>query len=430
MAAAEAMSNKKYNLFMPGVRGWVVAPKYKLGEYEFRYIWEFARKLGVLGHRDTRKAYNVRTGEMFIQFPWGSRIDVMSAQHRDSLVGEGLHFAIMSEAAKQDKVVFDKYIRPSLADFKGWAAFPSTPEGFNWYYKHFNLGLRDKNGMPVAGADPHFESWNLPSWENPHVYPGGRDDPEIKLLENTLPEDVFWQEIGASFRSTVGLIYPEWDDDLHIIDEYEYNPDWRNYLAVDWGFTNPFVALDIQVDPSDNLYVWRERYIPRVPVHQHAYEINARDNPEGYSIDGVFADYADPGACEVFSSLVQTVYADKESKDWARGVAEVKRFLKGEDGRPHIFVFRDLCPNTIEEFPNYRMKPQNQENLNRAEQASAFKDHALDAIRYLVMHLYVLGAGRYSLSDVLEMVPSADEAGIFTRQGDSVFSLGGSGIRW
>lgn len=435
MSAAEAMSHRKYNLFMPDVRGWIVAPKYKTGEYEFRYLWEFAKNIGVLHHRDTRKAYNVRTGEMFIQFPWGARVDVMSAQHKDSLVGEGLHFAIMSEAAKQDRSTFEKYVAPALTDYKGWAAFPSTPEGFNWYFNLFNLGLRDENGNIIEGADPEYESWNFPSWDNPYIFPGGFDDPEVQRLlqryTKSGQEDVFWQEFGASFRSAVGLIYPEWDDDIHIIDNYVFRPEWANYLAFDFGFTNPFVCLDIQVDPSDNIYIWRERYVSKMPVHQHAREIMARPNPEGYHIDGAFGDYADPGAIEVISELIMQVYADPDSKDWARGVAEVKRFLLGEDGLPHLFVNRTLCPNTIDEFQNYRMKENAREDQNDAEKARQFKDHALDALRYFIMQLYVLGAGRYSLEDVVAVGygDRADSRGFFTRGSESAFTLN-AGSKW
>jgi hypothetical protein len=39
----------------------------------------------------------------------------------------------------------------------------------------------------------------------------------------------------------------EWDDDLHVTD-IEYNRKWPLYAAVDYGYTNDWVWLWIQVD--------------------------------------------------------------------------------------------------------------------------------------------------------------------------------------
>lgn len=428
--AVEALTNKRYNLFMPDVRGWIVGPKYVLGEKEFRYIWDFFMKKMNLKKQIGRGnyAYNVKQGDMFIQLPWGARLDVMSAQHKDTLVGEGLHFLIVSEAAKQDEITWEQYLRATLADYHGWAGFPSTPQGFNWFYELHRLG---DPTTPEYNAE--YESWNLPSWTNPYVYPGGFEDPEIQLLLQTMPEDAFWQEIGASFRSMVGLIYPEWDDEVHIYekafgrDEYVFNPAWDNYVWFDFGYTNQFVALDVQVDSSDNIYIWRERYVSKVTVGRHIAEMKARRQPNGYRIVCGFGDSADPGAVEEISSNFCPVYADPDAKDWARGIREVKRFLKGEDDRSHLFVSKN-CPNTIWEFQNYRMKPTSTSggDKNNAEAAHQYRDHAMDAIRYGIMHLYVLGAARYRLSEVIDIEEflNPEDQGIFTREQDSIFTMG------
>src|SRR3954470_14634022 len=115
-------------LFVPKKRFWIVGPTYDLGEKEFRVIWDdliIRKQLG----RDKRvkKAYNKRSGDMYIEFPWGTRLEVRSATHPETLVGEGLSGAIMSEAAKHTKVTWERYIRPALADKRGWATFPTTP---------------------------------------------------------------------------------------------------------------------------------------------------------------------------------------------------------------------------------------------------------------------------------------------------------------
>lgn len=381
MAAAE-ITPALMNPDLP-VLGWIVGPQYSDGENEFKYVWEDMIALGVLSMKGVKKAYNARIGEMYIELPWGSRIEVKSAAKPTSLVGKGLHFLVVSEAAKQSRQTWEKYLRPTLADYKGWATFPSTPEGFNWFFDLYEEGQKpaeEQLKTECFGRDglvPMFESWNFPSWKNPIVYPGGFEDPEVQSQLRTPDDPWFWQEIGASFRSVVGRIYQEWDDEKHIIDEYEYKPEWDNYLWMDFGFTNPFVALDVQVSPSDDIYIWREHYISKVPIHKHARDLRMRMHPEGYDIRCGFGDAADPEAVEVLSELLCPVTAEPESKDWARGVAEVKRFLIGEDDAPHLYVHRS-CVNTIWEFQNYRM-PENKDQENSQEKARKWADHCLVA---------------------------------------------------
>jgi hypothetical protein len=429
MAAAELLPDM-LDLSLRGNRYWIVGPTYELGEKEFRYLWEDIIINLKMGHNIKRKAYNVRTGDMYIEMPWGTRVDVKSAQHPDTLVGEGLAGVIVSEAAKQSPTVWDKYITPALADQHGWAIFPSTPEGFNWFYDIYKWGQDP--------AYPDWESWNFPAWENPYVYPEGFDDPEIQRQLRTPDDPFFWQEIGASFRSFVGQIYTEWADEVHIVDKYQYNPEWPNYLFFDYGFENPFVALDAQISPSDEVYIWREYYDSGKIDSDHAAIMNARPQPEGYSIVCGFGDSADPKATATMSRLVAPTYSDPEAKkDWLTGIKKVKDFLAVQlndlgEQKTHLYVDRN-CDNTIFEFQNYRTKQLARTAIeNKKEEPKKLNDHCMDAIRYGIMHLFELGA-RYHLSDVMESRdlggPTSDEAigrepdpvGIFSR-GEGVFS--------
>jgi hypothetical protein len=425
MAAMEVLPQ----LFVKDTMGWIVGPTYTLGAKEFAYIWDaIVNKLKIGGTKGLRKAFNERTGDMFVQMPWGSKVEVKSADHPDGLVGEGLDYIIMSEAAKQRPVVWDKFLRPSLADKapNSWASFPSTPEGHNWYYT--DLYLRGKPNSLVF--NPNYESWNFPSWENPYVYPLGFDDPEIQDQNPSEDNPWFWQEIGADFRSFVGKIYTEWDDDDHIMAEYEYNPDWPNYLFFDFGFENPFVALDVQISPSDDIFIWREYYVKQLPVHKHAVELaRNRTNPAGYKVLCGYGDSADPEAVEVLSSMLCPVRADGDAKEWVQGIQVVKRFLRDKDGKTHVKVHRH-CVNTIFEFQNYRVKQTLKGDENPKEEPKKWADHAMDAFRYGLMHLYVLGA-RHHLDEVMTRTnPVLDENNVveeahsfFTRTNPSDFSL-------
>ena len=323
-------------------RGWIVAPQYKLGEKEFRYLWDdLVIKLG-LGPVIKKKAYNMRTGEMYIEMPWGSRVDVMSGEHPDGLVGEGLDWVIFSEAAKLHPTIWEKYVSPSLADRQGRAIFPSTPEGFNWYYDLYRRGQSD---------DRDWASWRYPSWENKYVYPGGFDDPEIQRQLITPDDPWFWQEIGADFRAVVGLVYPEWDDSVNI-QHWDYDPSLPNYLGADFGFTNSTAFLDVQVTPSDELRVWREYYKQGLSPEEHAVALKARHNPVGYQINGAFGDAADPAAVRTYSRDLTPMIAMGDAKGWLEGVQSVKGFLARKGG----LLVDPSCENFINEINGYMIK--------------------------------------------------------------------------
>lgn len=215
-------------LFKPRSWYWVVGPTYDLAEKEFRVVWDdliIGKRFG--RDKRVRKAYNKKQGEMFIEFPWRTRLECRSARHKETLVGEGLDGAIISEAAKQDEETWKRFIRPALSDKRGWATFPTTPEGANWLHKLWQLGNNPDY--------PDYESWSFPSWKNTVIYPLGYDDPEIQEMVRSTSKDWFDQEIGASFSSFVGKIYGEFQETDHVR-KVEFRPDWPNYITFDWGF--------------------------------------------------------------------------------------------------------------------------------------------------------------------------------------------------
>jgi Terminase large subunit, T4likevirus-type, N-terminal/Terminase RNaseH-like domain len=375
------------------VMGWVVAPTYDLGEKEFRVFWDvLIDKMGV--PVDKSKTFNsIRTKSFRITTAWGSSIEVRSAEHPESLVGEGLDFVIMAEAAKLKKSHWEKYIRPTLSDKRGSAIFVSTPEGFNWFYDLWQQG---------QSSEPVFSEWwsySSPTWENTIVFPGGRRDPEMLEVEGTLAPEVFAQEYGAEFTSFAGRIYSEFDEGYHVIHDYEFNPNWPNYVAFDFGFRNPFVCLNIQVDPSDNVYVWDEYYERNFTSSEHARRLKSIIQ---WRVDGGYYDPAGPDDANTIMKVwrdsveyrnrhVEDIRMDGAPNDWLAGVNRVKAWLKFQttpsgEAKPKLFV-SESCKNTIREFNTYRVKEQTEkmsESRDAKEEPRKKDDHAMDALRYFI----------------------------------------------
>jgi len=416
-------------LFIPDRWYWIVGPNYDLAEKEFRVVWECLRKLGVLKSKEVKSAYNKKGGDMYIKLPWRTMLEVKSAQHRETLVGEGLDGAIMSEAAKHHPDTWNRFVRPSLGDKMGWASFPTTPEGQNWLYSDvWQYGLK--------GRIKDYVSWRFPSWENEAIYGPegpftGYNHPEIQLLLQTLSQAEFDQEIAALFTAFVGRIFDEFDETIHVSD-VEYDPNLPNYAMFDFGFVNPLACIEVQITPQDEVRVWREHYKSHWLLQQHLDYITGKDpgdssleprvDPPGYrGIDMAFGDAADPEAVETINQYGIPCIAEPEAKsNWRQGIDLHKSFLRAhpipgaEDAwgapvyRTHLQVDRK-CRNTIREYNNYKAKQGTTTGRNpqtAKEEGQKIDDHAMDAIRYGLMHIYELGCTSH-LSDVMSSYPKA-----------------------
>lgn len=410
-------------MFNPDWYIWIVGPTYKLGEKEFRVVFRDFEKLGILKH--CKRSYAVKQGDMRIETPWNTVLEVVSAEKPDSLVGEGLDHVCMSEAAIHHRLIWEQYIEPALSDKLGTADFPSTPRGYNWYH-----------GMWQLGNDPDmdmYSSWQQPTWTNTYRYPGGIDNPEIKRIQSIVSKQQFDQEYGAKFTSFVGQIYDEWNP-VASITKIPYNPMWKNYWAFDYGFSNPFVCLDVMVDPNDNVYVWREYYDRYKSTYDHAQILKERSNPDGFHVDCLFGDPR--GANEAAILANELGYVAQTPVPWKHGVEAIKRAMKLQpDGFPKLFV-DPSCVNLLRQLEQLHVDERVMKDkvLNELVGDGNIQhkhdDHAADALRYFFSEYFVLG-GSAHLSDVYDPSHKTESDDFFTlKKGivlDSHFNYGSIG---
>ena len=103
--------------------------------------------------------------------------------------------------------------------------------------------------------------------------------------------------------------------------------------------------------------------------------------------------------------LVPTYALPEAKKNWRQGVDRVKVFMKeveyapdDEFGtpvmRPRFFVDHS-CKKLIYEINNYRAAPEPRTGADPQDKPFKRDDHAIDAIRYALVHLYDLGCGRH-----------------------------------
>lgn len=387
---------------------WVVGPEYSDAEKEFRVIWNSLKKLGVEFDKPG-SYYNPDSGQLDLSCCKGTfQVHGMSAKYPDTLVGEGLSGVILAEAAKLKEKVWTKYIQPTLADFAGWALLTSTPEGRNWFHDVYLLGQDPRN--------TDWKSWRFPAWVNHFVYKTptlARDvrkiqrilrmpdypamgtlqkmftvDSEILSRLMSMTEETFNQEIAALFTEFVGKVFKAFDEQYHVR-ELTYNPDWRTFACVDYGFTNPSVWLLCQEGHWGEINVLDELYVTGLTPLEFAQEIKARGLAPA-SLQTFYPDPASPGdtrQLEKTLGIKHTPSADKDGAGLKERIDAIRRGLKPmlhhidadhPDNRPQI-LFDHKCANCAREFDIYRY-PEKRDESNGSELPMKKDDHTPEAL--------------------------------------------------
>ena len=364
---AEAM------ILTPETRGWVVSKTYDLTKKVIREI-----------HKDIvikSKIEPIRrqmSGPILLEFPWGSSIEGKSAEHPESLLGEGLDWLIFDECAICKKRVWEQYLRPTLTDREGWALFITTPHGYNWVY---DLWKR--------GKDPDYPEWasfKSPSWENPHL---SRED--IAEAQRTMSEAAFLQEYGADFTLSSGQVYREFSTAIHVVAENELkrmlHPKWPKYRSIDFGYENPFACLYITVDPEDRVIIYDEYYKRHRTVEEHAKYLNNNPDASGASGSSGVYEYTtcDPSGASARATLLENgIPTVAVRSNVLQGLEAVRQLLKVRaDGKPGLYI-SSRCVDTIKEFNLYSY-PEAYTVANGEEPVKDY-DHAMDAVRYFVVN--------------------------------------------
>jgi len=379
--AIAAFYRKDLDAYTHRSEHWIVGPEYTDAEKEFRVFWGDLQRLGIPLDRPG-SYYDPIGGNMHVKL-WGGKFQVhcKSAKYPGTLVGEGLESVILAEAAKLKPVVWSKYLRPTLADYRGDALMTSTPEGKNWFYEMWQVGQAQRSG---------FWSIRMPSWANNIVFPEGRYDPEIISMAEGITEEKFKQEIGAEFTEFVGRVFKDFDEESHVADR-GFDPRWPVYVCTDYGFTNPNVALFVQTDVWDNVWVCGEYYRTNRTPEEFARDVLeeptlARMLPY---VRTLYPDPEDPGASATLADKWNVQIAGntggplKDRLDLIRRWTGIgPQFIEFEkehpDWKPKL-MFDRSCVNSIREFQDYRY-PESKSEVNGQENPLKKDDHTPEAL--------------------------------------------------
>jgi len=188
----------------------------------------------------------------------------------------------------------------------------------------------------------------------------------------------------GEFTNQQGIVYPEFDRNVHIVESFEPPAHWARDRAIDFGVRNPFACLFFAHDErEDVLHVYREYYQTEKTSLENGRALN--------NIQKRFNEYyrwtvADPESRDGRITLQRECGINNHPAPKHLGVVETINWVKERlaldaAGKPHL-VIHDNCKALIREFRLYRWAKS--EKGDRPQKAN---DHALDALRYQISFL-------------------------------------------
>jgi predicted phage terminase large subunit-like protein len=181
------------------------APTYRMMLDTFREVADTLRPV----------ASKINASDHRIELVTGGVIDMWSLDVPDVARGRKYKRVIINEAALVPDLtrVFQKVIRPTLADYQGDAWFLSTPVGHNDFFDLYNRQFTNEN----------WRGWTYPTSANPYI-PAS----EIEEMRRDMPDTAFRQEILAEFVAVEGALFQR--NQFNIVDSAPADLKWlRTY---------------------------------------------------------------------------------------------------------------------------------------------------------------------------------------------------------
>ena len=293
-------------------------------------------------------------------------------QGREKFQGTSLDFVWFDEEPPEDIYI---ECRMRVLDKKGDIFATMTPlKGLTFVYNE--IFLNRKNDPEVWYE---FIDWS----DNPYL-----DAEEVQMLEGCLDEKALQSRKYGKFGASDGLVYPEFDENVHVIPPFDLPKEWQDTISIDPGLNNPLSAHWYAVDFDDNVYVVYEHYEAGRDIDYHAEKIREICDRLNWKRDGqgricALIDSASKqrtlsgvkSVAELFYERGILVNPNVE-KDLFSGIAQVKSYLNVKNGLPNIYIFNN-CTKLISELKGYYW--------GSGDAPKKVNDHSLDEMRYYLM---------------------------------------------
>ena len=293
-------------------------------------------------------------------------------QGREKFQGASLDFVWFDEEPPYDIYTECKM---RVLDKKGDIFGTMTPlKGLTWVYNE--IYLNDSKSSEVWCEHMQWE-------DNPFL-----NKEEIDSLSSSMSPDELESRKYGRFVNSSGMVYSEFDENVHVIDPFDVPKDWYDKISIDPGLNNPLSAHWYAEDFDGNIYVIAEHFEAKKDVVYHSQkikEISERlcwPRASNGMISALIDSAANQRTLASEKNVVELFYENgilvspKVNKDMFAGISAVKSYLKTADGKSRLFIFKN-CVNMISEFKSYWW--------GSGDNPIKKDDHALDELRYYIM---------------------------------------------
>lgn len=212
---------------------WWVAPSYRIADTGFKMVKGLIPEGWI---KDGGVTHSKPKSIELSEEAGGGTIEFRSTSKEDGLRGEGVDFVVIDEGDMTSKRAWTEEIRPTLSDTMGDMLAISTPKGrHGWFYDYF------KRGQSEEAQYNDVDSWQAPTYENPHV-----PDSEIDAAQDELPDRVFRQEYMAEFIDDSGGVFEKVEDRIvedYVLDDVIGKPPY--YIGVDFARHQDWTVITV-----------------------------------------------------------------------------------------------------------------------------------------------------------------------------------------
>lgn len=367
----------------PGGVFWFISPTYDSATVMFR------RAMAAL--INCQELYHPNKSELSLALDNGSMIFYKSGEVFENLRTETLNGVIIDEVRQQRPELWPMIIRPMLTTTGGWAAFASTPNGYDHFYDLAQHAQADTSGT--------WEFLSAPSTCNPLI---SKD--ELEDARKTMSEAQYAQEYLAEFRDlTSGKVYVNFgEENLNVVNPFAPPGEALSpYLPI-------LVGMDFNLSPMawtlaqkkvDDIHFFDEIWLQSSHTQEAARELVARvkNHKPGVILVGDATGKAGQRAAAGQSDYdIIGQMLDDAGVKWKNLTPEsnpsvkdrintVNARLKSASGQSHVTVNPITCPRLKRDFERVVWKQGATITLDQTTDRTL--THAADGAGYLICQM-------------------------------------------